>query len=57
VSQAEEYRANADECEQMAGKALDDLNRRRLLELARRWRELASQVERHTSPKLKGLLH
>jgi len=24
---------------------------------ARRWRELANQVERHSSPKLKGLLH
>jgi hypothetical protein len=44
-SEAEEYRAKAEECEQLAAAAWDQNDKARYQELARTWRELAATVE------------
>ena len=46
--EAEEYRAKAKECEQLADRTRDPLIKQRLLELAKHWRTLAEYQEKHT---------
>ena len=42
----EEYRRRAEECEKIAESAIYEAHGRRILEIARLWRELADQRER-----------
>lgn len=44
-SEADEYRAKAEECERLAAAAWDQSDKTRYQELARKWRELAATVE------------
>jgi len=45
-SRAEEFRANAEECERLAKELNSVSARREMLEIAWEWRDLARQVER-----------
>ena len=45
-SKANEFRAQAAECEEQAGKVTIPIARERYIETARWWRELAAQTER-----------
>jgi len=47
-SKADEYRAQADECDKCADKTHDRDVRDQYRELARQWREMAKQAERRT---------
>ncbi len=47
---SEEYRALANDCERRARQVGDGDARRAYEELARQWRELAEQVDRHLRP-------
>jgi hypothetical protein len=46
VTQAEEFRAKAKECEERAERTIDPLIKQRLIELAQRWRDLATYREK-----------
>jgi hypothetical protein len=45
VNRADEYRQRADECRRNAGQVADNVLRGTYLDLARRWRMMAHQVE------------
>jgi hypothetical protein len=45
LNRADEYRQRADECRRNAAQAADDVLRGTYLDLARRWRMMASQAE------------
>jgi hypothetical protein len=46
VNTAEHYRERAVSCEKLAEAAISDEHRRRILEMARSWRQLADERER-----------
>ena len=46
MNTVEHYREHAMACEKLAESAISDEHRRRILEMARSWRELADQRER-----------
>ena len=46
TSKAEEYRAKAQDCEERADKTLDSLIKEQILEIAKKWREMADYEER-----------
>jgi hypothetical protein len=46
ASKADEYRAKAKECEVMAANLTDPILKQQLIDTARKWRELAVQIER-----------
>jgi hypothetical protein len=47
LPRAEEYRAHARECEDRAAGTRDPDIKQHLLELAKRWRQMADQLERY----------
>jgi hypothetical protein len=50
MTRAEEYRERAAECERLAGETRDPQSRDILLNLAKRWRELAAEEEAGGTP-------
>ena len=46
MSRADEMRAKAERCEQMADRAVDRLTAYTLWELTKQWRDMADQIER-----------
>jgi hypothetical protein len=48
VSKAEDYRLKATACEQGASASRDPEIKAQLMELARRWRQMAKDIERIT---------
>jgi hypothetical protein len=48
TSKADEYRARARECEDLAEKTRDSLVRQQLLEIAQKWRTMADQLEKYS---------
>jgi hypothetical protein len=50
MTRAEQYRARAKAAEQQASKTHDTQLKEGFLEVARQWRELAEQAERHDLP-------
>jgi hypothetical protein len=46
-SRADDYRDKARDCERQAGLAQDHSLRQIYLDLAKQWRDLAEQIERH----------
>jgi hypothetical protein len=47
MTKAEEYRKRAKEAEEQASKVRDHAAKQGFLDIARQWRELAEQAERH----------
>jgi hypothetical protein len=47
MTRAEEYRLRAKEAEEQANKVRDPGARQGFLDIARQWREMAEQAERH----------
>jgi hypothetical protein len=47
TSTAEEYRANARECEEHAAQMPDSYVKEQLLEIAKKWRTMAAFEEKH----------
>lgn len=54
MTRAEEYRERAAECERDAAKISFLPDRRQLLEIAQRWREMAEHAEARDHPKSGG---
>jgi hypothetical protein len=48
TSKADEYRANARECEDLAEKARDSLIKQQLLDIAQKWRHMADHLEKYS---------
>jgi hypothetical protein len=48
TSKADEYRANARECEDLAEKTRDSLIKQQLLDIAQKWRHMADHLEKHS---------
>jgi hypothetical protein len=47
MTRAEEYRLRAKEAEEQAEKIRDPATKQGFLDIARQWREMAEQAERH----------
>jgi hypothetical protein len=47
-SNADEYRAKARECEELAEKTRDALIKQQLLDIAQKWRYMADHLERYS---------
>ena len=48
TSKAEEYRANAQECEELAEQTRDSFIKEQFLEVAKKWRHMAAYEEKHS---------
>jgi hypothetical protein len=48
TSKADEYRANARECEDLAEKTRDSLIKQQLLDIAQKWRHMADHLEKYS---------
>ena len=48
TSKAEEYRANAQECEELAEQMRDSFIKEQFLEVAKKWRHMAAYEEKHS---------
>jgi hypothetical protein len=48
TTKAEEYRAKAQECEELAERARDPFIKEQLLEVAKKWRHMAAYEEKHS---------
>jgi hypothetical protein len=48
TTKAEEYRAKAQECEELAQATRDSFIKEQFLEVAKKWRQMAASEEKHT---------
>jgi hypothetical protein len=48
TSKAEEYRAKAQECEELAEQTRDSFIKEQFLEVAKKWRHMAAYEEKHS---------
>ena len=48
TSKADEYRAKARECEELAEQTCDSFIKEQILDVAKQWRHMAAYEEKHT---------